>query len=687
MKELIRNSTYKGIYALIILMLISSLFLFPIKVQAATTYTQTVKDGIDAFPDSYKKLLTNFIENTEHTNWNFQAYYTGINWSDFLAGESGKNMVSSSLDTAYRASGANTSGSWINANQDIVAYFMDPRNFINERNLFEFLDVSNSALYTRSIIKGMIQDLPVFNGGKKTADGKSYTTDNNMVTFTMDDIANVNCGQQVTIDYADIIMQAAKESQMSPISIVVKIVQEVGSSGSASVSGTYKASDGTDYSGYYNFFNVGANDTGDPIANGLSYAKKATKRTSADTKISFPNGWDNPYNSIIGGAWFNSDAYITAGQNTAYFYKFDCVGTKILNIGETQTIAQSDLYHQYMTNVMDPYTQSWSLFNTYTNNNLLDKPLNFIIPVFNNMPDVVYKPSSLSNSADPLYYANVSSNLTVRSNATTSYSTIMTLYKDDLVVMLKRNYATVSSVDGPLSLDQVKLWNGQTGYVATEYLEPFIKSGSSNQGPPLDSPSDTQAVEPNIGFGYVNVSSSLSVRSSDNSGATIIANAQPNEEMIILDDLDSGWYRVKLSSGVIGYVSKDSITRFEKIKIGDTQITVTPDITANYVAGRLNTSTYTIKNGAATVTGNILGTGYKFVVGDKEYDVVKLGDANGDGAVDAVDLLLLKRHLLGIATLNGLYYKAEDLDQNATLDAVDLLMLKRDLLNIYKLTL
>jgi len=649
-----REIIFKGVYLLTILILVSSLFLFPIKVQAATTYTQTVKNGIDAFPDSYKKLLTDFVANTDHTNWNFEAYYTGIDWNDFINGEAGKNRVLQSWDSAYQDPSGNLASGWFTANSAITAYFADPRNFINERNLFEFLDISyNPTLYTKDIVDGMIKTLKVFN----------Y---DNPITFTMDDKTSLDYGKQVTMTYSDIIMQAAKESQMSPISIVVKIVQEVGSDGSDSVSGVYPA-----YEGYYNFFNVGASDSGNPIVNGLNYAKN----TAVSTR--FPNGWANPYDSIIGGALFNSDDYIKAGQNTAYFYKFDCVGKKILNPGETQTITQSDLYHQYMTNVMDPYSQSWSLFNTYTNNNLLDKPLNFIIPVFNNMPDKVYKPSALSNSTYPLYYANVSSNLAVRSNATSSFSIIMTLYKDDLVAMLQRNYATV----GGTPLDQVQLWNGQIGYIATEYLEPFIKEdGSGSSSPPVESPDPStpsvQAVEPNIGFGYANVSSSLNVRSSASSTATVVASAMPNEQMIILEDLASGWYKVKLSSGKIGYVMKDYVVKIEKIKVSDKQIIITPDITADYVAGRLNVNTYTIKNGETAVTGNVLCTGYKFVSGENEYDIVKLGDITGKGDTKSADYIAIKNYIMGTRQMTDIEKKAADVNMDGNVTSADYIVIK-----------
>ena len=75
----------------------------------------------------------------------------------------------------------------------------------------------------------------------------------------------------------------AEKTNISPFHIKAKIIQEVGAQGSSSVSGTYPG-----YENYYNFFNYGAHDTGDPIANGLSFAKE--------------KGWNTPYKAILGGA-------------------------------------------------------------------------------------------------------------------------------------------------------------------------------------------------------------------------------------------------------------------------------------------------------------------------------------------------------------------------------------------------
>ena len=44
----------------------------------------------------------------------------------------------------------------------------------------------------------------------------------------------------------------------------------------------------------------------------------------------------------------------------------------------------------------------------------------------------------------------------------------------------------------------------------------------------------------------------------------------------------------------------------------------------------------------------------------KTYDIVIYGDINGDGAVNALDMIKLNRHILGKGTLTGAYLEAAD---------------------------
>ena len=124
-----------------------------IKFPVSYSYDSTFENYLNSqgFPESYKVSLRTL--HTEHPTWVFQAQKTGLNWSDVMAAEGavGANLVSKSSisswkSTEYGAYDWNTEtwtgfdgSSWVAASKDIVAYYMDPRNFLNDTYVFQFL--------------------------------------------------------------------------------------------------------------------------------------------------------------------------------------------------------------------------------------------------------------------------------------------------------------------------------------------------------------------------------------------------------------------------------------------------------------------------------------------------------------------------------------------------------------------
>ena len=124
-----------------------------VKFPVSYSYDSTFENYLNSqgFPESYKVSLRTL--HTEHPTWVFQAQKTGLNWSDVMAAEGavGANLVSKSSisswkSTEYGAYDWNTGtwtgfdgSSWVAASKDIVAYYMDPRNFLNDTYVFQFL--------------------------------------------------------------------------------------------------------------------------------------------------------------------------------------------------------------------------------------------------------------------------------------------------------------------------------------------------------------------------------------------------------------------------------------------------------------------------------------------------------------------------------------------------------------------
>lgn len=291
----------------------------------------------------------------------------------------------------------------------------------------------------------MLKQTALNNVQKKAADingdGEVRATDfarvrSHMLRETLITIKGSMTTLNSNMSYADIIMKAAEESGISPYSIAIKIIQEVGSKGSGSVTGTYSG-----YQGYYNFYNWGATDGNNAVEKGLIYAKEM--------------GWNNQYTAIVEGAKKLADSYVSVGQNTAYFYKFDCV----------DDVSTGLYWHQYMTNVQDPSSQASSLYNTYAKNNILDISLNFVIPVFNDMPSSCLLPTTINTSNPNSYYVN-GTGVRFRSGPSTGSGSIGTFSLGETVTVLNLSAGNSNGY----TWAEVKRQNGQTGYIANCYL-------------------------------------------------------------------------------------------------------------------------------------------------------------------------------------------------------------------------
>ena len=175
--------------------------------------------------------------------------------------------------------------------------------------------------------------------------------------------------------YADLILNAAITSRVSAYHLASRIKQEVGPFLSHhSISGTISG-----YEGLYNFYNIGATSHPDHlqvIKNGLQYAKDG-KGASQETKNKYMIPWNTKEKSITGGATFIGSSYINAGQNTVYLQKFHVVG----DAGEL-------FWHQYMTNVLAPYSEAKIIHTGYSSGGLLNESMSFVIPIYNNMPNL-----------------------------------------------------------------------------------------------------------------------------------------------------------------------------------------------------------------------------------------------------------------------------------------------------------
>lgn len=300
------------------------------------------EENIKSFPESYKVYLRRL--HAIHPNWTFKADFTNLDWEASAEAESqkGTSAISHIYPSLIFKDETNPNGiivdgyTWYAPAKDAVKYYMDPRNFLNEKNIFMFQSLSYNANEDSSVSS-------VLEGSFMSG------------TFTEGEI---------TKTYAQAFIDAGIQTKVSSVHLASRSLQEMGTTLSSAASGTVPG-----YEGYYNFYNIGAYSGADNYLKGLEYAKN--------------KGWDSIQKSITGGAEFIGSGYITKGQDTLYYQKFNVSSKKAYNA----------YTHQYQTNIMAPYSESQSIYNSYNDNNKLNYSYNFIIPVYNNMPSEAFKVS------------------------------------------------------------------------------------------------------------------------------------------------------------------------------------------------------------------------------------------------------------------------------------------------------
>ena len=85
---------------------------------------------------------------------------------------------------------------------------------------------------------------------------------------------------------------------------------------------------------------------------------------------------------------------------------------------------------------------------------------------------------------------------------------------------------------------------------------------------------------------------------------------------------------------------------------------------------------------------DLIGTGCKIRFKEngkilREYVVILYGDANGDGKINSVDLLVIQRDILELELLDAIYRKASNIRKNGNKpSSIDLLLIQRHILNL-----
>ena len=245
-------------------------------------YFYTTNIGINIDSSKYPGIAEAVDKLTsQHPNWQFEVLYTGLDFYTAVQGEyehytvdsTGKRQYANLVDTnvykgAWIAPNPVVTGNWAQASYNGIAYFMDPRNFLNDTDAFQFVDLSD-----------------YYNSGA-TLESIQYQVNGTFLNNFAEDV-RISCEHQ----------------SVNPYYILARLFQEQGKNGSATI-----YMDGGDGKQYFNPFNIGAVN-GNDVATALAKAKE--------------QGWDSMQKGIEGGISFIRQNYLDAHQNTLYLNKFD----------------------------------------------------------------------------------------------------------------------------------------------------------------------------------------------------------------------------------------------------------------------------------------------------------------------------------------------------------------------------
>lgn len=704
------------------------------------------------FPESYKESLRAL--HAEFPSWQFEAQHTGLDWNDVIANEGSvganlvdKDSISSWKSTEYGAYDWNTGrwtgfdgATWVAASREIVCYYMDPRNFLNETYVFQFLNHTYDSSHQtkdglQSLVKGTFLEKTAASsgqgagteggsspggesaGGSAVGPGENFgpgfngntgsqetsgTVQNPEGTQSSGEIQNPGTDQNqgnvslegpplafsarktqivaapsveygpgmdasaITGDdtgasttspipsgssYVDIIMEAARQSGVNPYVIGAMIIQEQGPGKSGSISGTTSG-----YEGYYNFFNIGAYQSGSmsAVTRGLWYASQAG---------SYGRPWNTIEKSIIGGSQYYGDNYVKQGQDTFYLKKFNVQGNNLYK-------------HQYMTNIEGAAGEGAKLSRAYTSE-MKNQTLVFKIPVYKNMPETAcVKPTKSGSPNNKLSGLDVTGYALTPtfSMDTESYDIIVNPSTDKIAVNASAvDSKAVISGNGTISLQsgnntirvEVKAENGD---IRTYQLNVVRQSDAPVVDVP-DSGQNTGSSQGGIVIGPGGTGGPGSEGISQTTAPTTAAQTAP-PQTAAASGSQSGVQVGIAPDGSNWGSSAESTTAAVP---ADQPVTIPQTAPAapesQAPAGTAAPETAAPETSAQTPAPETAAS----------QNVAK-GDVNGDGTLSILDVILIKKHILGENVLSGAYAAAADINGDGVVNEKDVTALQNQIL-------
>lgn len=260
---------------------------------------KTFEKKLDAekFPESYKKWLRSLHE--KYPNWTFESLETGLDFNTTVAKQQPIGSIQKSVcKKCVDSSNFETEPGWYLATKETVAYFLDPRNFLEDNSILMFEDLSFNDVYKEETVKSVLKG--TFMEGKDNVDNLTYSS---------------------------MFMEAGKTFNVNPVYLASLSRQEMGTTKGIASSGEKIEYKGVTYIGFYNFYNIGAYSSEEnPAKAGVVYAALGGERNSegiyvgnikgTSTPVSKPSTDNNTSNNNTNNTTTNKPTNPSNNQNT-----------------------------------------------------------------------------------------------------------------------------------------------------------------------------------------------------------------------------------------------------------------------------------------------------------------------------------------------------------------------------------
>ena len=567
------------------------------------------------FPESYKVKLREI--HRLHPAWIFIGTKTNYTWNSALVeqdeyvsynGDSSPGRSFLNVNTTRAAQGqegylstqpadynyytntfiAHDGTYWFQANTQATAHYMDPRTYLDEKSIFTFEDLTFDA---------------------------NYQTEEAVKLVLSSDFLK---------QYSAHFMTAARTYNVSPVYLASLSRQEVGTgTGNICTNGNAGVlSDGVNYSGYYNFFNIGASSSSDPKLKSLQKAKEY--------------GWNTPEKAIVNGAYIISKNYIQCGQHTLYYQKYNF-----------SPKATKGMWHQYTTSIASLASQAATTYNSYKSMGLIETSFKFDIPIFEGMPDSTPLPA-LGNPNNYMREIKVNNMSLTNYDAANENYTITIAYTENVTIS-GTAIASTSRVEGLGTFAMTS---------DTQVQKVIVTSGNGLK--------KTYNITINR-LPNPNQQNNNNQNNNTNENNNTSTNNNQGGNISITNVINASSYKANsdyLSNVTFGSGVSTLINNLKKY--------------SDAVSITVKDSNNNAKTGGSIVTGDkvIISTGSE----EKTYTVVLYGDTNGDGSISAIDLLNVQKIIINKSNLGGAYYRAADTNKDGKISAIDLLNVQKHIL-------